>query len=197
MFYGGLLAMYRSAVTLCGDEQQFWDSWHQTLGGNFLDVDARVYGHAHTTKNLVTIDDVVNVVSAIRQSASAVNKTFNVVNKDNLSAECLIHAMASALKISGFRLDPSLSVKEIRASRNRAEVFLHRHCKGWHPYLLCSEPEWETRNVEALGVKRVDMTPGLFEFLVKAYLDRHLAKPPSTFATVTNGLSYSRPKIAS
>lgn len=179
MFYGGLLAMYRSALVSSKNEQEFWDSWHRTPSGHFIDVNARVCGHVHVTKNMVTVDDVINVMMMIRQSPRVIYKAFNVVNKTNLSVGCIIQAMADALKITGFRLDPSLSAQDVKNRRSRVERFLHSHCRDWQSYLLYSEPAWETTNVDRLGVQRVNMTPELFQFLVNTYTVRHLAKPPS------------------
>jgi len=176
MFYGGLLAVYRSALQLCENENMFWDQWHRTSNGPFLDLNLRVYGHPETTKNLVTIDDVTRVCMGIRAASSAVGKTFHVVNRNNLSVGCLIESMQSALKLCGIRLDPSVSSRELRDKSHRTELLLHRHCKAWRPYLQYSEPQWETQNVDRLGLPRVDMTPELCQFLMRAYTRKYLAK---------------------
>jgi hypothetical protein len=187
MFYGGLLAVYHSALQACDSDQHFWDRWHQTSDDHFLNLNIRAYGYAQTTKNLVTIDDVVNVIMGIRRASGVIGKTFNVVNKNNLSVGCLLASMQSALKISGIRLDPSFPPRDTRDTCNRTELMLHRHCKAWRPYLRYSEPTWETTNVDSLGIKRVDMTPDLFQFLMRAYTEKYLAKPLFTWGTQIEG----------
>ena len=174
MFYGGLLAVYHAALQVCESEKRFWESWHHAGNGHFIDLDARAYGHADTSKNLVTIDDVVNVCMAIRQTPAAVGKTFNVVNKHNLSVGYLIESMQRALRISGIRFEPNLSLNDIRGKHNPVEVFLHRHTKPWWPYLIHSEPDWETANVDSLGLQRIHMTEELFHFLMQAYTEKYL-----------------------
>jgi nucleoside-diphosphate-sugar epimerase len=177
MFYGGLLALYRSALQLCPNEGMFWEQWHRTPNGHFLDLNLRVHGHPETTKNLVTIDDVTRVCMGIRAASSVIGKTFHVVNKNNLSVGCVIESMQSALKLCGIRLEPSLSPKDLRDTHHKTELLLHRHCKAWRPYLRYSEPQWETQSVDSLGLPRVDMTPELCQFLMRAYTRKYLAKP--------------------
>jgi nucleoside-diphosphate-sugar epimerase len=179
MLYGGLLAVYRSALHSCANEGDFWDTWHRTTSEHFVNLNARAYGRAETTKNLVTVDDVVRIAMAIRRSPSPVGKTFNIVNKHNLPVGALVHAMQRALKVTGIRFEPDLSLNEIRSAHHPIEVLLHRHNRSWWPYLLHSEPIWDTANVDRLDVPRIDMTTELFQFLMASYTHTHLARPPS------------------
>jgi nucleoside-diphosphate-sugar epimerase len=172
MIYGYLLALYYSSLHKFGGEKQFWE--HYSKGnGEGVDVDARLLGDAGTTKNLVALDDVVNVCRAIRHSPDHQGRTYNVVNPRNLEAGAIINSMQRALKISGFAYSPDFS--EETPKRNSVERAAFKYTKPFWPYARISEPQWQYGNVSQLGVKRVEMTGDLFDFLMQQFVDRELA----------------------
>ena len=171
MVYGYFLAMYYSALHKFGGENQFRNYWSDSQPT--IDVDARLPGDGRTTKNLVTLDDVVNVCMAVKNSTNSQGKTYNLVNPQNITVGEMANIMQEALKIKGYRFDPTLTRDNLNRE-NMTERAVFKHTKPFWPYVNIPEPTWKTDNVNALGIERVTMTPQLFEFLMKTYLDREL-----------------------
>lgn len=185
MIYGYLLALYHSALhqTLSNGEaklrgearfRHYWNS----MDGNialFEDVNARLYGLPDIPKNLVTLDDVVNVCSAIDRSpiGERIGKTYNLVNPKQLTSGFIIDSMQKALKIRGFRYDPNFNPLTDRP-QTEIEKAAVRYTKPFFPYTRIPEPNWQHDNVDALGVDRVVMTPELFGDMMSSYVRKEL-----------------------
>jgi nucleoside-diphosphate-sugar epimerase len=174
MFYGYLLALYRSALHMFGDEEQFRKNWK--ANGERPDVNARLFGSVGTTKNIVTIDDVVNVCDAVRGADDNLGKTYNIVNVNNLTMGDATSVIEDALRIKGFSFDSSLSSRDRLNRDSVAERAAHRFTKQFWKYFQVSEPDWKHDNVDELGVKRVDMTVPLFDFMMKTYVNNELMR---------------------
>jgi nucleoside-diphosphate-sugar epimerase len=174
MIYGYLLAIYHSMLRLFANEKEFWKSWEKRGASDHLDVDLRLYGSPSATKNLVTIDDVVNVCLAIRGAHDKVGKTFNVVNAHSITLGSMLESLQNLMKVKGIAFDPSLSIADIRAKKSPAEAFAFKMTKQLRPYVIAPEPRWITENVDKLGVERIQMTSELFDSLIRKYMYTHL-----------------------
>ena len=174
MIYGYILAIYHSLVRLFANEKEFWKSWEKRGDSTHLDVDLRLYGSPSATKNLITIDDAVNVCLAIRGAHDTVGKTFNVVNAHNLALGSMLESLQSLLKVNGITFEPGLSFANIMAKKSPAEAFAYKATKQLRPYVSAPEPRWVTDNTEQLGVERIRMTSELFNFLIRNYMYTHL-----------------------
>ena len=136
----------------------------------------KLVGCAETLKNLVTVDDVVALCLAIRAKGTATNKTFNLVNSNNLTIGDALEAIQRILKVSGYCYDPSLSRATLRDEAVERAAF--RYTRMYWPYALNTEPQWQTGNVDALEVPRVAMTPALFESLISGFVFTLSKKEP-------------------
>jgi nucleoside-diphosphate-sugar epimerase len=180
MVYGYLLAMYYAAAKSLG-----LTAYKQHLksgkGIKELKQEVRLAVDPTTTKNLVPRNYFVDVAMAVREEAikyhSNIGKVYNVVNPNNLTLEEMREGMEEALKVKGFRIDPSLLslTHEQRDEILRPEERIIDHnVRVLEPYLVIHEPQWQYANVTALGVKPVLMTPDLFKFLMRSYVEREL-----------------------
>jgi nucleoside-diphosphate-sugar epimerase len=174
MIYGYILAIYHSMLQLFADEKEFWKSWEKRGESNHLDVNLRLYGSHTATKNLITIDDAVNVCLAIRRSDDKVGKTFNVVNAHSLTLGSMLESFQSLLKVKGIKFEPGLSDTDIDIKKNPASALAYKLTKQLQPYAIAPEPRWITNNVEKLGVERIRMNSELFNFLIRNYMYTHL-----------------------
>ncbi|HMK13585.1 MAG TPA: SDR family oxidoreductase [Burkholderiales bacterium] len=174
MIYGYIMAVYHSMLRLSPNEIEFWKSWEKRGESNPLDVDLRLYGSASTTKNLITIDDAVNVCMAIRHAQDKVGKTFNVVNAHCLTLGNMLESLQNLLKVKGIKFEPGLSHANIQVKKNPAEAFAYKFTKQLRPYVISSDPQWVANNVVKLGVERIQMNSELFGFLIRNYMYTHL-----------------------
>lgn len=174
MIYGFILAVYQSMLRLFADEKEFWKRWEKRGESSRFDIDLRLYGSPSATKNLITVDDAVNVCLAIRGSRDKVGKTFNVVNAHSLALGSMLEELQSLLKVCGITFKPGLSFADIKVKKNRAEAFAYKATGPFRPYVITPEPRWITDNVEQLGVERIRMSPELFNLLIRNYMYTHL-----------------------
>lgn len=174
MIYGYVLAVYHSMLRLFANEVDFWKKWEKRGESGHFDVDLRLYGSPLATKNLITIDDAVNVCLAIRESHDKVGKTFNVVNENGITLGSMLESLQGLLKVQGIRFEPELSFAHIRGKKNPAEAFAYKATMQLRPYVRMPEPRWITDNVGKLGVERIPMNPALFAFLIRNYMYKHL-----------------------
>ncbi|MHC4392138.1 MAG: SDR family oxidoreductase [Planctomycetota bacterium] len=169
-FYGYLLALQAAARRSFGGDEGFWAYWAATRQGDPVDLDTRLLGSADVTKNIVTLDDVINVCSAVGLSTDAVGKTFNIVNPQNLTMGQATEAIERVLRVKGFRLEPGLKRTDI-PREHKVERTAYVCTKTYWPYMNVSEPLWDTTNTDALGVERVRMTDELFSFLMHWFVE--------------------------
>ena len=174
MIYGFILAVYQSMLRLYADEKEFWKRWEKRGESSHFDTDLRLYGSPSATKNLVTVDDAINVCLAIRGSHDKVGKTFNVVNENSLTLGSMLESLQGLLKVQGITFEPGLSFADIKVRKNPAEAFAYKATKPFRPYVIAPEPRWITDNVEQLGVERIQMRPELFNLLIRNYMYTHL-----------------------
>jgi nucleoside-diphosphate-sugar epimerase len=171
MYYGYAFALLRAAMHAYGSAADYWNYWcdghvdgHQAAPN----LNARLVGCAETLKNIVTVDDVVAVCLAIRAKGAATNKTFNLVNPNNLTIGDALEVIQRILKVSGYCYDPSLTRATLRDEGVERAAF--RYTRMYWPYALNTEPQWDTRNVDALSAARIGMTPALFESLMSRFV---------------------------
>jgi nucleoside-diphosphate-sugar epimerase len=174
MIYGYILAAYHSLLQLFANEIEFWKSWEKRGESNHLDVSLRLCGSASVTKNLITIDDAVNVCMAIRGAHDKVGKTFNIVNAHSLTLGSMLELLQNLLKVKGIKFEHGLSYADIDIKKNPAEALFYKFTKQLQPYAIVPEPRWITNNVEKLGVERILMSSELFIFLIRNYMYTHL-----------------------
>ncbi len=170
VFYGYVRALYNAVLHAVGGKEAYRGHYDNAITPHqYLDVDARLPGSGAATKNVVCIDDVINVCRAVRGSDAEV---FNVVNPATITMDDATAIIADALKVKGFSHDP-LFIDRAH-SRNKVERAAMRYTQAYWPYGSHVEPEWQDDNVQALGVQRVVMTPTLFSHLMRAYVERHI-----------------------
>ena len=174
MVYGFVLAIYQSMLRLFRDEIEFWKRWEKRGESDPFKIDLRLFGSPSATKNLITVDDAVNVCLAIRGSHDKVGKTFNVVNEHCISLGTMLEVLQGLLKVGGITFKPGLSFADIRGTKNPAEHFAYKATMPFHPYVTVPEPRWITDNVKQLGVERIRMCPELFSLLIRHYMYTHL-----------------------
>ena len=178
MFYGYLLTLYYSILHHFGGEKQFWDYWRNTKDG-LEKLDVRLVGSPATTKNVVTIDDVVNLCMKIKEDNN-LGKTYNLVNPRNITMEFATSAIQRALKVKGLKHDGALSEGSLDKD-NKLEKIAYKKTRIYHPYMSISEPEWDYSNVSRLGAERVLMTDERFEFLMRKFVEKELIKNDSNY----------------
>jgi nucleoside-diphosphate-sugar epimerase len=174
MLYRACLALYYALLRTFKSEASFWRYWASISDNDSLDVDVRLYGHSDASKNLVTINDVVTVCLGIRQTVSEPGTTYNLVNPQTITAGTILTSMTRAFRVAGLRLEPHPSLIDPTGRNNATEKLLFRHMRPYWPYLISSDPRWKSDNVARLGLDRVEMTPGLCDFLIRSYVHRHL-----------------------
>lgn len=171
MIYGYLLALYGGALHAFNNEREFKVHMRSSQTRQF---NARLFGGNDITKNIVTLDDVVNVCVAARAAnPKGIGRTYNVVNPQNITVKNMNDGVENALRISGYKLDPTLT-RETLGKGNYIERAAYRHTKPFWPYMSIPEPDWQQDNVQSLGVNRVLMSPDLFSFMMKSYVCKEL-----------------------
>jgi len=176
MVYGYQLGVYYSALYNFEPprDKNFWDYW-KSSNGEPKTIRTRLRADGNTTKNLVTLDDVVNVSMAIRNSDDNASRTYNVVNPKNVTVKQIIDTMQRTLHIQGIEYIPNLPKEDIKCeSGTQTERLAYRQTEPYWPYVHNMEPTWKYDNVSALGVKRVEMTPNLLDFLLTTYVNKYL-----------------------
>ena len=148
---------------------RYWHNVQAHRRNNLRNVRARLLVDAETTKNMVTIDDVISVCLALRRSGTAAGKTYNIVNRNNLTIGQIGVVIQRLLKITGYVADPSLTGQTVKGG-SIVERVAFRYTRLFWPYALNSEPDWETTNTDNLSVPRVTMTTELFEFLISHFV---------------------------
>lgn len=174
MIYGYLLGIYSAALHEFKGASQFWQNWHKNKKPeDFKQVIGRLKANGDVTKNLVTIDDVVNVSMGIMKDPDRKGRTYNIVNSQNVSVKQIVDAMQSALHIKGLEYVPDLDKKEV-SSGSMLERLAYKLTIPYDPYVHISEPSWAQENVTQLGVRRVPMTQQLLDFLINRYVERYM-----------------------
>jgi len=178
MMYGYALGVLRAAMHAFDSSAAYWDYWrdgHADGGQELKNVNARLLSSYETLKNMVTLDDVLAVCVAVRDSGAGVGRTYHIVNPRNISCREIINVLQRAAKVTGYVLDPTLTSESVKGG-TVVERAAYRYTKLFWPYATLTEPRWETCNVDRLSVQRVPMTENLFEFLIKQFV-RYLAPP--------------------
>ncbi len=174
MFYGHVLALHRTALHQFGNKGKFKEYWLNNNGNGLRNVEFSLPGDGRTTKNVVTLDDVVNVCLAIRnQDENAIGKTYNVVNAREITMGESTEIISKALKIKGITFDSELNGSKAREKGVLQKVAM-RYTTQFHHYYKIAEPNWKTDNVDSLGVERVSMTPDLFNFMMDSYIKKEI-----------------------
>jgi len=175
MVYGYLLAVYYSSLYdfEVPRDKKFWEHWKSSEDGEYREIRSRFRANGNTTKNLVTLDDVIGVCQAIRKNGRNIGKTYNVINSKNITVKEIVDTMQETLHVKGIEYIPNLPREEIRGGTT-SEMFAYKGTKPYWPYVHVSEPHWEDKNVKALGVKRVEMNLNLLNFLISSYVNKYL-----------------------
>jgi nucleoside-diphosphate-sugar epimerase len=177
MAYGYLLGMYQSVLhsEKFRSESKFWDAWHKAKSkDDYTKVDCRLRGYPETTKNMLAIDNCVEMVlSAIRKDC--VGATYNLVNPQAIMFKETIEAMEEALHVQGFRPGGDLQRTELD-KKNRVELTAYKLTKPYWPYVMNSDPVWHTGNTEGLENKTAPMTKDLFHMLMLKFVEDKLIK---------------------
>lgn len=178
MVYGYLLGLYHAALqsfiepSINPKEKNFWEYWNN-CGNEYKNIDMKFRADGNTTKNLVTLDDVVNTCMAIRKDPLKEGRTYNVVNPFNTTVKEIIDTMQKTLHIQGIEYIPNLSQQDINKD-NLPERLAFRQTKPYWPYVHINEPEWSYDNVKNLGIRRVEMNTNLLHFLMESYVNKYL-----------------------
>ncbi len=174
MYYGYLLTLYASILNSFNGKDDFREYWENCDGElDFRRVSFRLPGSDSTTKNIVTLDDVVGVCEAIRKEDGGEKKTYNVVNPLNRTMRDTTNSIERALKVKGIDFEPNLS-KDNLDKKNKSEKRAFNFTKVYHPYFKFGEPDWRTDNTDALDVDRVEMTENLFFEMMDAYVKKEI-----------------------
>ncbi|HME87239.1 MAG TPA: SDR family oxidoreductase [Candidatus Nanoarchaeia archaeon] len=161
----------------------------------FFDVDFRLDGYDHATKNVMSMDDIANQTKAIIGSEiDTIGKTYHIANNNPLTARQWIDSICYALRFKGVKFGGSLKLeewqlgkmpddpkrpwtKEEKLRRNRAEtmadgLFNQHYSRG---YFVRPDAIYDTTNTDSA---------------IRAYNERfpddQLAKVPMTVPLCSN-----------
>jgi nucleoside-diphosphate-sugar epimerase len=179
MVYGYMWGVYFSALPSVSRprKENFWKYWEQVKNpSQYKELDTRFRADANTGKNLVTIDDMINICLAIQSDESNLKKTYNVVNPKDISVGDIVDTMQETLHVRGIKYIPNLPPEEIR--EGTAEAIAFKRTEPYWPYVHGSEGKWRYDNVSNLHVPRVEMSKPLLHFLLSTYVEKCL-KPQS------------------
>ena len=187
MVYGYLLGVYFSALSTMQPprDKNFWKYWEESSDKkNYREISTRFRANANTGKNLVTIDDMVNVCLAIQSAPDNQKKTYNVVNSKDISVGQIVDTMQETLHIQGIRYIPNLPAKDI-TNGSVAERVAFKKTQPYWPYVHGPEPNWIHENVDSLNVSRVEMNKDMLSFLLNTYVKKYL-KPSTQYGSPNN-----------
>ena len=174
MVYGYIAGLYHAIAESgqFGAEPEFWEQWHkreQTPRNEWPLVPCRLRGYPPSTKNLVAIDDAVEVILRIAESGNVTGKTYHIVNPHNTTYGEIIEGMSKALRVNG--LKPAGDLTEVNPD-NPIELTAHRYLRVFWPYIMDSDPEWDTTNMQqAVGNYRITpMRQDVVNFLMLRFM---------------------------
>ena len=105
MMYGYVLGLYQAAIHSSRIRGQanfshYWRSMQGKERSEYFDIECRLVGWPHTTKNILAIDDCVEMISRIL-TTEVHHKTFNLVNSDYINGQQIVDTIAGSLRIRG------------------------------------------------------------------------------------------------
>ena len=143
--------------------------------GDWLECDFRLVGHNQVAKNFVCVDDVVSTMMAIVAGpTSHRDRTYNLTSANPVFGWQVGQALESALRINGIRF-----VGDKVPHASSAEKLVTRQTQSFSQYVRHSDPDWLTTNTDAaiLGQhERVCMSPELFTFLLRSFVEQFILK---------------------
>lgn len=175
MVYGYILGLSKAlpmAKKFQGEEG-FWRSWKALQGKpeeQYPVIPCNLKGYSPSTKNLVPVDDAVGMITTIVKNGDVKGKTFHIVNPHDITYGEILESMSKALRVKGLNAAGDLEEPD---PKNVVELLSHRHLSVFWPYILNSDPEWDTRNTrKALkDYEPVEMTPQLLDFLMERFME--------------------------
>lgn len=174
MMYGYLLGLYFALSKHFRGKGVVLKDW--LADGHGLKCDFRLVGHFAVTKNFICVDDVVDTMLAIVNSTMVhTRRTYNLTSPTPLSGWQIAGVLESVLRVKGLRY-----VGDAISDPSPAEALASRHTQSFTPYLTHSDPVWPTVNVNTAingHHHRPHMTPQLFTFLLRTFMEKCLIKP--------------------
>lgn len=127
MAYGYLLSLYYSV--LCSPEvrgeanfSSYWRRMEGRENSAYLEVPCRLVGSLAARKNMLPVDDCVEMISRIMKTGHTLHKTYNLVNPEYINAQDALNSVSHALRIRGFVLSGKVlknSLENIASIRTR------------------------------------------------------------------------------
>jgi len=174
MVYGYLLALYFALSKHFRGKGVVLKDW--LANGHRLECDFRLVGHYPITKNFICVDDAVSTMLAIVNSTvDHTRRTYNLTSPTPLSGWQMAEALESVLRVKGLRY-----VGDAVSDPSPAEALASRHTQTFTPYLTHPDPVWPTVNTDTAingHHHRPHMTPRLFTFLLRSFIEQCLIKP--------------------
>ena len=148
MAYGYLLSLYYSAI--CSPkikgEANFSSYWRRMEGmanSAHMEVPCRLVGSPSARKNMLPVDDCVEMISRIMKTDHTHHKTYNLVNPEYVSAKDTLDSISHALRIRGFVLGGEVLKNSLE---NVVERRAYKLTKPFWPYALSEDPVWSREN---------------------------------------------------
>ncbi len=148
MAYGYLLSLYYSAIhsPKIRGEANFSSYWKRMEGREsaaHLEIPCRLVGSLAARKNLLAVDDCVEMISRIVKTDRTHHKTYNLVNPAYVSAQDALDSISHALRIRGLVLAGEMHRDSLE---NIVEKRAYKLTKPFWPYALSEDPHWSTEN---------------------------------------------------
>jgi nucleoside-diphosphate-sugar epimerase len=178
MVYGYLLGLHQAALHSSqirseGGFARYWMARQGRTHSDYADVSCRLEGWPHTTKNILAIDDCVEMISRI-VTTEVRHKTFNLVNPDYITVQQVVDTISASLRVRGFTLAGCMTPTELAGPVERRA---HRLLGPFHPYTRLSDPTWSTLNTSTATTGYTpDAISKTFRFYTDTFVEQRLIK---------------------
>lgn len=144
---------------------------YKCTGGIPPDLSFLVQGRPQTKKNMITSDDVIDIIEKVRLHGE-IGKTYHVCNPTNTTLGDIFDYMQQSLEMSLIRLDPD----EEPDNNDKRQRLMTLGVQDYRLYMLHDDPEFDMTNTLIL-VDPQDIHPydeAMHLFLNNQYIKDHL-----------------------
>lgn len=155
--YGAAVVLYISKARYSKDQDVF-----------------TVLGDKKTKKNIIPINNVIDMMIKIREADKGFNETFLLVNPNSVTVGEILDTIAKLQRIK-LKYDPTLDESK---TQNLGDAFLYRALRQFRAYMTISDPKFVMQNTTRVlpKYKIPEIGPELLEFYFKKFYQETLPK---------------------
>jgi len=138
-----------------------------------LHADVQIVGNADVRKNIIPINEVVDLMYGIRDRAHTPNSIYHLVSHEGTTLGLMNQAVNHILHFSGLRL-----VGQLGKEATPLETELNEFIKDYTAYMLLDDPIFDDAHTRAImsEYQRTPMTPHLVAFLFRCFFTSYASQ---------------------